>query len=66
MTLNEAKELVERAGYAVVKKNHEVTKADFTSKKYDKDTVVIDDEHDITVKKKQRKLARKSPDRDAR
>lgn len=61
MTLNEAKELVERAGYAVVKKNHEVTKADFTSKKYDKDTVVIDDEHDITVKKKQRKLARKCP-----
>lgn len=61
MTLHEAKMLVERAGYAVVKKNHEVTKADFTSKKYDKDTVVIDDEHDITVKKKMRKLARKCP-----
>lgn len=61
MTLYEAKQLVERAGYAVVKKNHEVTKKDFTSKKYDRDTVEIDDNHDIKVKKKQRKLARKCP-----
>ena len=61
MTLYEAKQLVERAGYAVVKKNHEVTKKDFISKKYDKDTVEIDNEHDIQVRKKQRKLVRKCP-----
>lgn len=60
MTIIEAMAIAERAGY-VVKKNHEVTKKDFTSKKYDKDTVEIDDEHDITVKKKLRKLARKCP-----
>jgi len=61
MTLYEAKQLVERAGYSVVKKNHEVTKKDFVTKKYDKDSVEIDDNHDIVVKKKQRKLARKCP-----
>lgn len=60
MTLFEAKRLAEKAGY-VVKKNHEVTKKDFTSAKYDKDTVEIDDEHDIKVKKKQRKLRRACP-----
>ena len=61
MTLYEAKQLVERAGYSVVKKNHEVTKKDFVTKKYDKDSVEIDDNHGIVVKKKQRKLARKCP-----
>ena len=47
MTLYEAKQLVERAGYSVVKKNHEVTKKDFVTKKYDKDSVEIDDNHGI-------------------
>ena len=60
MTLFEAKKLAEKAGY-VVKKNYEVTKKDFTSKKFDKDTVEIDDDHDIKVKKKQRKLKRACP-----
>ena len=61
MTLFEAKQLAERAGYKVIKKNHEITKQDFVSRKYDKDTVEIDNNHDIKVKKKQRKLVRKCP-----